>query len=51
MVKVAPGSTVTFTQPSIQDLYFIYASKVYVRTHVKITQQRKSTLRQSKLLE
>ena len=34
-VKVAPGSTVTFTRPSIHYLCFIYASKVYVRTRVQ----------------
>ena len=28
-------------------LYFIYARKIYVRTHGKITRQRKSTLRRN----
>ena len=37
-VKAERGS------PSIHCLYFIYASKIYVRTHVKIMHQRTSTL-------
>ena len=31
-VKVARGSSVTFTLPSIHYLYFTYASKVYLRS-------------------
>ena len=50
-VKVARGSTGTITRPSIYYLYFIQESKIYVRTHVEITGQRKSTLRHSRLLE
>ena len=34
---------------SIHRLYFIYARKIYVRAHVKITQQWKSTLMQQPL--
>ena len=34
-----------YARLSIHCLYFIYARKIYVRTHVKITRQWKSTLR------
>ena len=50
-VKVARGSTETFKRPSKHFLYFIYASKIYVSTHVRIKGQGKSNLRPSKLLE
>ena len=33
-----------YAWPSIQCLYFIYARKIYVRTHGKITRQLKFTL-------
>ena len=42
--KVERGSTFyVHVQPSIFCLYFIYVRKIYVRTHVKITRQWKST--------
>ena len=43
-MKAAPRFNV-FARPSIHYLYFIRARKIYVRTHVKITQQWKFTLR------
>ena len=33
-----------YARPVIHHLYFIYARKIYVRSHVKITRQWKSTL-------
>ena len=43
-VKVERGSTFyVHARPSIFCLYFIYVRKIYVRTHVKITPQWKST--------
>ena len=49
-VKVEPRSTFTFTSdlPYIVSILFtdVKPVKVYVRTHVKITRQWKSTLRQ-----
>ena len=43
-VKVERGSTFyVHVRPSIFCLYFIYVRKIYVRTHVKIARQWKST--------
>ena len=43
-MKAAPRFNV-FARPAIHCLCFIHASKIYARTHVKITQQWKFTLR------
>ena len=52
-VTVERGSTFTFTRDPPQTLhclYLIYARKIYVRTHAKITLQWKSTLRETQVL-
>ena len=46
-VKVERGLTWTHTR-KLPFLCFIYARKMYVRTHVKITRQWKSTVRASR---
>ena len=46
-VKVKRGSTLTYTRDLRHNVYFIYACKIYVRTHGKITRQWKSTLRRN----
>ena len=38
-----------YAWPSIHGFYFIYAHKIYVRTHVKITRQWKSTCTRRKI--
>ena len=38
-VKVERGSTLTYMRDLPYNAYFIYARKIYVRTHEKITRQ------------
>ena len=46
-VKVERGSTFTFTRDLPSHIVFFCVCKIYVRTHIKITRQWKSTYRQT----